>query len=64
LSFEAILALVTRLLLGAPAAAKPQPSVGGRKESGIPLNDILYVKELVGRIGPQQLHKLIDAFAK
>jgi hypothetical protein len=48
----------------APAAAKSQPSVSGRKESGIPLDDILYVKELVGRIGPQQLHTLIDAFAR
>jgi hypothetical protein len=47
-----------------PAATKPQPSVAGPKESGIPLNDILYVKELVGRFGPQQLHTLIDAFAK
>jgi hypothetical protein len=47
----------------APAAAKPPPSVPARKESGIPLNDILYVKELVGRFCPQ-LHTLIDAFAQ
>jgi hypothetical protein len=34
------------------------------KEAGIPLDDILYVKGLVGRFGPDQLHTLIDAFAK
>jgi hypothetical protein len=34
------------------------------KEAGIPLEDILYVKGLVGRFGPDQLHTLIDAFAK
>jgi hypothetical protein len=39
---------------------KPAP-VGG-KEAGIPLDDILYVKGLVGRFGPDQLHTLIDAF--
>jgi hypothetical protein len=47
--------------------AKPSPAPvtkgGGGKEKGIPLNDILYVKKLVGRFGPGQLHTLIDAFA-
>ena len=33
-----------------PAAAR------GGKEAGIPLDDILYVKGLVGRFGPDQLH--------
>jgi hypothetical protein len=41
-----------------PAAAR-----GGEK-AGIPLDDILYVKGLVGRFGPDQLHTLIDAFAR
>jgi hypothetical protein len=41
-----------------PAAAR----VG--KEAGIPLEDILYIKGLVGRFGPDQLHTLIDAFAR
>ena len=35
----------------------------GGKDAGIPLDDILYVKGLVGRFGPEQLHTLIDAFA-
>jgi hypothetical protein len=39
----------------APAAAKP---------GGIPLKDILTVKELVGRLGAGSLHTLIDAFAR
>jgi hypothetical protein len=34
------------------------------KEAGIPLEDILYIKGLVGRLGPNQLHTLIDAFAR
>ena len=42
---------------------KPAAPRGG-KEAGIPLADILYVKRLVGRLGPEQLHTLIDAFAK
>jgi hypothetical protein len=45
---------------------KPSPApvtTGARgKEKGIPLNDILYVKSLVGRFGPGQLRTLIDAF--
>ena len=42
---------------------KPAPARSG-KEAGIPLDDILYVKGLVGRLGPEQLHTLIDAFAR
>jgi hypothetical protein len=42
---------------------KPAAARGG-KEAGIPLDDILYVKGLVGRFGPDQLHTLIDAFAR
>ena len=44
-----------------PAGPKP---VAVTKKEGIPLDDILYIKELVGRVGPGQLHTLIDAFAK
>jgi hypothetical protein len=39
------------------------PAASGRA-AGIPLQDILYVKALIGRVGPDQLHTLIDAFAK
>ena len=42
---------------------KPAPARSG-KEAGIPLEDILYVKRLVGRFGPDHLHTLIDAFAR
>jgi hypothetical protein len=42
-------------------AAKQLPAA---TKSGIPLNDILYVKGLVGRFGPEHLHTLIDAFAR
>jgi hypothetical protein len=42
---------------------KPAAPRGG-KEAGIPLDDILYIKGLVGRVGPDQLHTLIDAFAR
>jgi hypothetical protein len=44
-----------------PAAAKP---AAGGKSGGIPLGDILTVKELVERLGAAPLHTLIDAFAK
>jgi hypothetical protein len=61
-----------------PAAKKaaPKPAVqpaaastslaksSGGKAGGIPLEDILAVKELVGRLGARPLHTLIDAFAK
>jgi hypothetical protein len=48
-----------------PAAASTSPpkSTGG-KAGGIPLEDILAVKELVGRLGARPLHTLIDAFSK
>jgi hypothetical protein len=46
--------------------AKPSPAPvttgAGGKGQGIPLNDILYVKTLVGRFGKGQLHTLVDAF--
>jgi hypothetical protein len=46
------------------AKTSPEPGTkGGGKAVGIPLDDILYVKKLVGRFGPGQLHSLIDAFA-
>jgi hypothetical protein len=41
--------------------ARPAPGGRGEKVPGIPLNDILYVKDLVGRFGPAQLYTLIDA---
>jgi hypothetical protein len=43
-------------------AAKQVPAA--KPQAGIPLDDILYVKRLVGRFGPDQLHTLINAFAK
>jgi len=47
------------------ARVQPKPpAASGGKEAGIPLDDILYVKGLVGRLGPDQLHTLIDAFAR
>jgi hypothetical protein len=46
------------------ATLKPPAIKGGDGQAnGIPLNDILYVKQLVGRFGPHQMHTLIDAFA-
>jgi hypothetical protein len=42
-----------------PAAKQPPAAT----KSGIPLQDILYVKGLVGRFGREQLHTLINAFA-
>jgi hypothetical protein len=42
----------------AKAAPKGQAAAGG-----IPLDAILSVKALLGRLGPDQLHKLIDALA-
>jgi hypothetical protein len=46
-----------------PPAPKP-PVRPGPAASGIPLQDILTIKELVGRLGAKPLHTLIDAFAK
>src|SRR5689334_11059291 len=48
----------------AEPSRKAEPSAGGGRESGIPLKDILYIKELVGRFGPEQLHTLIEAFVR
>jgi hypothetical protein len=46
------------------AGPSPAPvKKGNGKAAGFPLDDILYVKQLVGRFGPGQLHTLIDAFA-
>jgi hypothetical protein len=47
-----------------PVAASTSPARGSGKAGGIPLEDILAVKELVGRLGAKPLHTLIDAFAK
>jgi len=44
------------------ASAPRQTAPGG--PAGIPLKDILAVKELVGRLGAGPLHTLIDAFAR
>jgi hypothetical protein len=46
-----------------PPAAKP-PGQVSQAFSGIPLQDILSIKELVGRLGAKPVHVLIDAFAK
>jgi hypothetical protein len=54
---------------GPKAAAKPQAAaaLAGPKpaaaKAAIPLDDILYIKALVGRFGSEPLHTLIDAFA-
>jgi hypothetical protein len=48
-----------------PAAASTSPAkASGGRASGIALEDILAVKELVGRLGARPLHTLIDAFSK
>jgi hypothetical protein len=44
------------------AAGAPAPAAVGGKGSGIPLDDILHVKQLVGRVGPEPPHILVDAF--
>jgi hypothetical protein len=49
---------------GRTAVVRQKPAARGAKEAGIPLDDILYVKGLVGRLGPDQLHTLIDAIAR
>jgi hypothetical protein len=50
--------------VGRKVVVQPKSAAAGRKDAGIPLEDILYVKGLVGRFGPDQLHTLIDAFAR
>jgi hypothetical protein len=49
-----------------PQGKQPAPrAVGGDGQAGgIPLEDILAVKALVGRLGAERLHVLIDAFTK
>jgi hypothetical protein len=56
---------------GLPKAAPVQQAAASRslpkstdKAGGIPLADILAVKDMVGRVGAEQLKTLIDAFAK
>jgi hypothetical protein len=44
-------------------AAKAAPKGQAAKPTGIPLDAIISVKALLGRLGPAQLHKLIDALA-
>jgi hypothetical protein len=46
------------------AASPARERAAAAPAAGIPLDDILYVKGLVGRFGSEQLHTLIDAFAK
>jgi hypothetical protein len=46
-----------------PSSAPAKGNGSARTESGISLKDILTVKDLVGRVGPNQLKTLIDAFA-
>jgi hypothetical protein len=47
-----------------PRPEQPVASAAPKKEAGVPLHDILYVKELVGRFGAEPMHTLIDAFAR
>jgi hypothetical protein len=47
-----------------PPQEQPVASAAPKNEAGVPLHDILHVKELVGRFGAEQMHTLIDAFAK
>jgi hypothetical protein len=57
----------TKVQAPTQSGALPSPTglaKGSGKESGIPLNDILYVKELVERFGQGQLHTLVDAFGQ
>jgi hypothetical protein len=49
--------------VGRKVLVQQKPAARGGKEAGIPLEDILFIKGLVGRLGPDQLHTLIDAFA-
>src|SRR5262245_14435757 len=48
----------------AARAAAPKGAAGTGGAAGISLQDVQAVKELVGRIGADQLHKLIDLFAR
>jgi hypothetical protein len=44
----------------AAPAAPPARAVAGAAQSGIALDDLVALKELVGRVGPDHLRKLID----
>ena len=46
------------------APAKKEVATSPPRAAAIPLEDILYIKALVGRVGSEPLHTLIDAFAK
>jgi hypothetical protein len=48
----------------APAKPKTAPVGRGNSQSRIRIEDILTVKDLAQRVGPEQLRSLIDAFAK
>jgi hypothetical protein len=50
---------------GRKVVVQQKPTVArSGKEAGIRLDDILNLKGLVGRLGPDQLHTLIDALAR
>jgi hypothetical protein len=44
--------------------AAPAPAAAGGKGPGISLENILYVKDLVGRLGAGPASALVDAFAR
>jgi hypothetical protein len=48
----------------APGQAAPAAAAGGPKAAGIPLEDILYVKDVVSRLGAGLVRALIDDFAR
>jgi hypothetical protein len=48
----------------AVASVKPAPAPVAAKKPGISLEDIQAVKALVGRVGGEQLQKLIDLLAR
>jgi hypothetical protein len=41
-----------------------RPAAGNGKSSAVAMHDILTLKELVNRVGPDHLHKLIDVMAR
>jgi hypothetical protein len=49
---------------GKSVAKKPQVQSAAPAKTDIPLEDILSVRDLVGRLGAEPLRTLIDAFAK
>ncbi len=46
------------------AAAKTDAAPASRKPTAVPLDDILYIKDLVRRVEPAAVKTLIDAFTK